>query len=144
MRSFRKFSPADESIAKKLREFRTAIGMSQKELAELTGVSFQQVQKYEKMENRVSAAKLFEFAQILERPIASFYENVKYDGKHYNYIVTTERRRKKIEENLDKDLLPLIRSFNMIKNKQVKKRILALIKEIAGPFYKKQKKHEYS
>lgn len=144
MRSFRKFSAADYHIAKKLREFRTSIGMSQKELGELTGVSFQQIQKYEKVENRISAAKLFEFAQILERPISSFYEGLKYDGRNYNYVLSTEEKRKKQEEELNKELLPLIRSFNRIENKQVKKRIVALVQDISGPFYRKSKKHQYS
>ncbi len=144
MRSFRKFSPADRQISKNLREFRTAIGMSQKQLAELTGVSFQQIQKYEKLENKISAAKLFEFAQILQRPIASFYNGLKCDDKNYNYVLKTEKARAKTENEMNKEILPLVRAFNRIENKQVKKRILALVQDISGPFYRKEKKHKYS
>lgn len=144
MRTFRKFTAADYHIGNKLREFRTSIGMSQKQLGELTGFSYQQIQKYEKVENKISAAKLFEFAQILNRPVASFYEGLKWDGRNYNYILSSEKKRKKDEVEMNKELLPLIRSFNRIENKQIKRKIVALVQEIAGPFYRKEKKHEYS
>ncbi len=144
MRTFKKFTEADYFIAKRLREFRLSIGMSQKELGELTGLSFQQIQKYEKVENRITAAKLYEFAQILQRPIASFYEGLECEAEGYNYVPSAELTRKKVEDEMNKDLLPLIRSFNRIENKQIKKRIVELVQDISGPFYKKIKKHEYS
>ncbi len=144
MRSFRKFSPADYHVAKKLKEFRTSLGMSQDQLGQLCGVSFQQIQKYEAVENKISAAKLFEFAQILNKPINSFFDDLDPKGRHYNYKLTKEKKRKKDEIEINKDLLPLIRAFNMIEDKQMKKKIVALMQEIAGPFYKKKNKHQYN
>ena len=52
------------------------IGMSQERLGELLGLTFQQVQKYEKGVNRIGAGRLFEIARILGVPIFSFYESV--------------------------------------------------------------------
>jgi transcriptional regulator with XRE-family HTH domain len=144
MRTFRKFTPADYHVASKLKKFRTEIGMSQKQLGELTGLSFQQIQKYEAVENRITVAKLFEFSQILNRSVSAFYDGLKYDGKNYNYKLTTEKKRKKLEIEMDKELLPLIRAYNRIENKMLKRKIVALVQEISGPFYRKAKKHEYS
>lgn len=144
MRSFRKFNAADYHISKKLREFRISCAMSQKELAELTGVSFQQIQKYETTENKINASKLFEFAQILNKPIAAFYEGLKYDGRNYNYELTSEKQRQDDFDLQNKEILRLVRSFTRIKEKNVKKRVLALIEELAGPFYRKEKKHSYN
>ncbi|HLD76508.1 MAG TPA: helix-turn-helix transcriptional regulator [Rickettsiales bacterium] len=144
MRSFRKFSPADHHIAKKLREFRISLGMSQEKLGQLCGVSFQQIQKYESVQNKISAAKLFEFAQILNKPVNSFFDSIKTQGKHYNYEISSEKKRKKDEIAVNKEILPLIRAFNMIENKQIKKKLVSLIQEIAGPFYNKKSKHQYS
>ncbi len=144
MRAFRKFSPADHHIAKKLREFRVSQGMSQEKLGELCGLSFQQIQKYETVQNKISAAKLFEFAQIFAKPVNSFFEGLNAQGKHYNYEIMSEKKLKKNEVALNKELLPLIRAFNMIDNKQLRKKLVSLAQEIAGPFYRKKNKHRYS
>jgi transcriptional regulator with XRE-family HTH domain len=57
-----------------MRNGRTALGPSQEVLGEKLGVSFQQVQKYEKGINRVSAARLFEICKALRIPLASMFE----------------------------------------------------------------------
>ncbi len=144
MRSFRKFSPADEHIAKKLKEFRVSLGMSQDQLGQLCGVSFQQIQKYESLQNKISASKLFEFSQILNKPVNSFFEGLKSEGRHYNYKIVGEKKLKKDEIEMNKEILPLIRAFNMIENRQMKKKLVSLAQEIAGPFYRKKSKHQYN
>ncbi|WP_330168086.1 helix-turn-helix transcriptional regulator [Bartonella grahamii] len=66
----------DFSIGKRIRHRRIAMGLSQKELGTHLGVSFQQIQKYEKGLNRVSAKCLLEIAQKLEVPISFFYADI--------------------------------------------------------------------
>ncbi len=66
----------DISIGKRIRHRRIAMGLSQKELGTHLGVSFQQIQKYEKGLNRVSAKCLLEIAQKLEVPISFFYTDL--------------------------------------------------------------------
>ena len=61
-------------IGRRLRERRVTLGMSQQELAGIIGVSYQQVQKYERGINRISAAQLYEVACALDTPITYFYE----------------------------------------------------------------------
>lgn len=66
----------DRRLGQRLRARRLEIGMSQERLAELLGVTFQQVQKYEKGVNRVAASRLFEVATALDVPVGYFFENV--------------------------------------------------------------------
>ena len=66
----------DQHVGALIRLRRKALGISQTELADALGVSFQQVQKYERGANRVSASKLFEIAQKLDTPLAAFFEGL--------------------------------------------------------------------
>ena len=64
----------DPYIGARMRESRLAINMTQADLGELLGVTFQQIQKYEKGRNRVSAARLFEICEALDVSLASMFE----------------------------------------------------------------------
>ena len=64
----------DEYIGARMREGRLALNMSQEGLSDVLGISFQQIQKYEKGANRVSAARLFEICEALEISLASMFE----------------------------------------------------------------------
>lgn len=66
----------DQHVGALIRVRRKALGISQTELADALGVSFQQVQKYERGSNRVSASKLFEIAQKLDTPLSAFFEGL--------------------------------------------------------------------
>lgn len=66
--------PVDRHVGRRVQEKRLALGLSQSALAQAVGVSFQQVQKYEKGTNRVSASKLFEIAAFMKEEIAFFFE----------------------------------------------------------------------
>jgi transcriptional regulator with XRE-family HTH domain len=68
----RSATPADKKLGEKIRTRRTAAGMSQTELGEALGVTFQQVQKYEKGVNRISAVRLEQIAEALDESISYF------------------------------------------------------------------------
>jgi transcriptional regulator with XRE-family HTH domain len=138
-----KITPADHHLAKKLREFRVIAGISQDKLAQLTGLSFQQIQKYEKAKNRISASKLFEFAQLLERPVADFFDGLDADRTYYTYDFTNEENRMQKSREFEKELLPLISAFKRIENFQARRHLVALAMAIAQPKEKKIK-HRYS
>lgn len=74
MKTGRNYSHQDYYIAKKLRERRLDLGFSQAKLAELLGISPQQIHKYEKEIDRVSAARLYEFAKHLSVPLKFFFQ----------------------------------------------------------------------
>lgn len=71
----------DRHIGKRLRERRLEIGMSQERLAELLGVTFQQVQKYEKGVNRIAASRLFDISRALDVEIAYFFSELTRGGQ---------------------------------------------------------------
>jgi transcriptional regulator with XRE-family HTH domain len=73
-RNSRAVSSLDVFMGVRMRESRRARGMTQGRLAQLLGVSFQQIQKYEKGVNRVSAARLFEICEALDVSLASMFE----------------------------------------------------------------------
>ena len=66
----------DRHVGALIRAKRRALGMSQSELAEALGITFQQIQKYERGSNRVSSSKLYEIAQKLDTPLAAFFEGL--------------------------------------------------------------------
>ena len=68
--------PVDRHVGLRIRMRRKELGISQERLAEALGLTFQQVQKYERAANRVSASKLFEIARALNASVAYFYEGL--------------------------------------------------------------------
>lgn len=66
----------DEHIGQRLQLRRSMMGMSQKDLAAVCGVTFQQIQKYESAGNRISASRLFELSRAMETPISFFFSGL--------------------------------------------------------------------
>jgi transcriptional regulator with XRE-family HTH domain len=69
-------NPIDVHVGGRLRLRRKYLGLSQSDLADALGLTFQQVQKYERGSNRISASKLYEAAKYLKSPIAYFFEGI--------------------------------------------------------------------
>src|SRR6195952_3944680 len=74
-------NPIDIQVGSRVRIRRMLIGMSQERLGDLLGLTFQQVQKYEKGVNRIGAGRLFEVSRILNEPVDFFYEGVSAIGQ---------------------------------------------------------------
>lgn len=73
--------PVDVYVGQRIRAHRRHLRISQEALAEQIGVTFQQIQKYEKGSNRVSASKLFEISRILDVPIGFFFDGLPGAGQ---------------------------------------------------------------
>jgi transcriptional regulator with XRE-family HTH domain len=71
----------DQHVGRRIRLFRKANDLSQEKLAERIGVTFQQVQKYERGANRVSASKLYQIAEVLQVDVASLFEGLPGAGR---------------------------------------------------------------
>lgn len=69
-------SPVDLHVGGRMRVRRVVLGMSQDKLAEMLGLTFQQVQKYERGHNRISASRLFDVARVLEVPVSYFFDEM--------------------------------------------------------------------
>ncbi|MDG2520240.1 helix-turn-helix transcriptional regulator [Caulobacter segnis] len=68
--------PVDGHVGARIRQVRRARGVNQEQLAESLGLTYQQVQKYERAANRVSASKLYQIARLLETPVSAFFEGL--------------------------------------------------------------------
>ena len=110
--------PVDVHVGKRLRHARLLRGVSQEELGERIGVSFQAVQKYEQGENRLSASRLFRAATFLERPVAFFFEDIEA-GKPEEGLAEFSR-----------DELDLIRHYRQIGNDEVRDHLLQVARRI--------------
>jgi transcriptional regulator with XRE-family HTH domain len=72
--------PTDVRVGRLLRERRLELGMSQERLGALLGVTYQQVQKYERGANRIGSSRLFELGQILDVPVSFFFDDLAESG----------------------------------------------------------------
>lgn len=123
-------NPIDGQVGNRLRLRRMMIGMSQEKLGELLGLTFQQVQKYEKGVNRIGAGRLFEIARILGVPIQYFYESV--TEQLANAPGFGERDSQPVLEFVSSgDGLQLSLAYMRIKDSKVRKRVLDLVKSLA-------------
>ncbi len=111
----------DVHVGKRLRVRRSLAGLSQEKLAEQIGLTFQQVQKYERGINRISAERLYQFSEILGVPIEYFYQ----DCKQSNLEAPALSDPKDILN--DKDLTRLIKAYNEVSDEQARKEILKFV-----------------
>jgi transcriptional regulator with XRE-family HTH domain len=116
----------DKKLGQRLRARRLEIGMSQERLAELLGVTFQQVQKYEKGINRIAAGRLFDIAAALDMPVARFFENLsgrasspRASANVESILATTEGQQ-------------LVALFASIKSLKVRRCVLELARAVAS------------
>jgi len=123
-------NPIDAQVGNRVRLRRMLVGMSQEKLGETLGLTFQQVQKYEKGVNRIGAGRLYRIAQILEVPINYFYEDVA--EKAESSPAQGDRTAAPVMEFLARgEGLQLALAFMRIKESKVRKRVIDLIKSLA-------------
>jgi transcriptional regulator with XRE-family HTH domain len=107
------------------------IGMSQERLGELLGLTFQQVQKYEKGVNRIGAGRLFDIARILGVPIDYFYESVSTQLPGGRGLSEDETSPPVVQFASSGEGLQLSLAFMRIKDFKVRKRVLNLVRSLA-------------
>ena len=138
-------NPVDVHVGQRVRMYRSLRGMSQEKLAEELGVTFQQVQKYETGYNRVSASRLWDISQVLNTPVAYFYQDMptqvtSLSPRHITEekIDTAEPTVQQITQLYDtdpmarKETLALVRAYYKIPNRAVAHKIFDLIKLAAN------------
>lgn len=132
-------SPIDVHVGSRIRLRRTLLGMSQERLGESLGLTFQQVQKYERGVNRVGASRLFDLSRVLDVPISFFFDDMP-DSLAANFGGVTSRRSGGVE-NQDpfgddtlsrRETLELVRAYYRITDPSIRKRVFDLIKSM-GP-----------
>jgi transcriptional regulator with XRE-family HTH domain len=116
-------NPVDSQVGARMRARRLVLGISQDDLGKAVGVSFQQIQKYEKGANRIGASRLQKLSQALQVPISYFFEGLgdgTSDGEEDNiigFLATSQG-------------LALAKGFMRIKNPQLRRRIIEFVASI--------------
>jgi transcriptional regulator with XRE-family HTH domain len=133
-------SPIDVHVGSRIRLRRTLLGMSQERLGEALGLTFQQVQKYERGVNRVGASRLFDLSRVLDVPISFFFDDMP-DSLASVYGGQAARRAAGFAEAQEgfgddtlnrRETLELVRAYYRITDPAVRKRVFELIKSM-GP-----------
>jgi len=122
-------NPVDRHVGLRIRLRRKEIGISQERLAEAIGLTFQQIQKYERAANRVSASKLWEMSRALSTNIGYFYEGLPDTPAP----VGADKPRDAVQEFLlTPEGIELATSFPQIPRGRVRRRILDLVRALAN------------
>ena len=129
--SDKKPHPVDVHVGSRLRMRRMLVEMSQEKLGERLGLTFQQVQKYEKGSNRIGASRLFEIARILDVPVSYFYEGL--GASHAAGHGMAEPPQAGFDASLlaSADGVTLNRAFFRIKDANLRRRIIDMVKAAA-------------
>jgi transcriptional regulator with XRE-family HTH domain len=122
-------NPVDRHVGLRIRLRRKEVGISQERLAESIGLTFQQIQKYERAANRVSASKLWEMSRVLDTNIGYFYEGLADSPAP----VGQDKPRDTVQEFLlTPEGIELAGSFPKIPRGRVRRRILDLVRALAN------------
>lgn len=128
--------PVDVNVGKRIKMRRCMIGLSQEKLAEEIGLTFQQIQKYERAVNRVSASKLYDFSKALGVPVNYFYQGLD-EEKNRQGLSDNGQDDFDNNENLSEDKLSsketfdLLREYYSINNPQKRRDLFNIIKTFA-------------
>jgi transcriptional regulator with XRE-family HTH domain len=126
-------TPVDAHIGQKIRARRNLLGLSQTELADAAGITFQQIQKYERGVNRVGAGRLQQFSEALGIPPSYFFEGAPTVGKKQPAQQDGELSETAIVSFLGtREGAALVRAFMAIKQKPIRQNLIAFIDTLKG------------
>jgi transcriptional regulator with XRE-family HTH domain len=133
-RGTRRPNPIDVHVGNRVRLQRMLIGISQEKLGERLGLTFQQVQKYEKGINRIGASRLFELSRVLGVPVQFFYDDAPSSGTQQSATPGLSERASDshvFEFLSSREGLELNRAFSRISDPKVRKSVLDLVRSLA-------------
>lgn len=126
----------DEHIGQRMQLRRIMMGMSQKDLAKICGVTFQQIQKYESAGNRISASRLFDLSVALQTPITFFFHGLpghidheSRNGKLPKNYVSDQPANDPLSKN---ESLQLINLYWKLPNDSQREAIMKMLKALNG------------
>jgi transcriptional regulator with XRE-family HTH domain len=125
-------NPTDRHVGARVRMRRKMVAMSQEKLGAALGLTFQQVQKYEKGANRIGASRLQQLSHILQVPVEFFFEGAPNASAPHGSNGSALSMAQIDDFVSDLDGLRLIRAFMRIDNAALRRRIAKLVQEIAG------------
>lgn len=137
-------NPVDVHVGSRIRMRRNLLGWSQEKLGSMLGLTFQQVQKYEKGLNRVSASRLWDFSVVLNIPVSFFFEDMGKDVAQQAPRMFRSNDAVSLSEEVDnynddpmrkKETLELVNAYYKIDNKQASRHLYDLIMSMAKTQY---------
>jgi transcriptional regulator with XRE-family HTH domain len=124
----------DIYVGKRVKLRRKLLGISQLELADALQLTFQQIQKYEKGANRISASKLYYMAKILDVPIAFFFDGIAVsEADHRSVGGEGPLSPLNANEIIDREVVSLVRAFLQIDRPAVRRYFIQLIESVSQP-----------
>lgn len=137
--------PVDIHVGRRLRERRSLLGMSQERLAELLGITYQQVQKYERGANRIGSSRLHDIARFLEIPVAWFFAGLDEPETRLGGLADeapppfgfegspgAEAEPPSPVAAVSRETMELVRAFHRVEDPEVRRRLLDLAKALAA------------
>jgi transcriptional regulator with XRE-family HTH domain len=123
--------PVDIHVGSRVRLRRTELGISQEKLAAELGLTFQQVQKYERAANRISASRLFQIGKVLDVKVPFFYEGYEAAGAASGFA---EPPAEAFQSDLlqRRDTIELFKAFYAIDDAALRRRLLDLARTLAA------------
>jgi transcriptional regulator with XRE-family HTH domain len=129
-------NPIDVHVGSRVRLRRTLLGMSQEKLGDAIGLTFQQVQKYERGANRVGDSRLFELSRVLDVPVAFFFDEL--DPRTAEAVPSAVGGTAPPSPSggpdpmMRRETLELVRAYYRIPDQQLRRRLFDLTKAIAN------------
>ncbi len=125
-------NPVDIHVGTRVRQRRTLLGMSQEKLGNAVGLTFQQIQKYERGTNRIGASRLHEFSRILDVPVNFFFDELPSTARPRLARGFSEGAQEPFEHDAfsKRETLELVRAYYRITDRQVRKRIVDMIRSV--------------
>lgn len=133
--------PVDVHVGSRVRLRRTMLGMSQEKLGEAVGLTFQQIQKYERGANRIGCSRIYQFSSILEVPVSFFFQDmpaITLPGSSRPIKPVPAGMSDQDQENITDDplarqeTLELVRAYYRIQDDKVRKRLFDLLRSMAN------------
>ncbi len=125
------FAYVDVHVGNRIRVRRTLLGMSQEKLGDAMGLTFQQVQKYEKGANRVSASRLFQLSKILNVPVSYFFDNLPTHPSSKSGSRRDDSEAVTADMPTSRESLKLIRAYYALPSPALREIVLGLIEALA-------------
>lgn len=124
--------PVDVHVGKRVRLRRTLLGMSQERLGQAIGLTFQQIQKYERGANRIGASRLFELSRVLDVPVSFFFDDMPGDMGSQSSLAGQVESAAQDDNMSRRETLELVRAYYRIPDRNMRKRLYELIKSIGA------------
>ncbi len=125
-------NPIDKHVGARVRMRRIMVGMSQEKLGEALGITFQQIQKYEKGTNRIGASRLQAAARILAVPVNYFFEGASDDPGMVGGFADSHAPTYQSDGNADSESRQLVEAFRRIREPELRRRVLELVESMAA------------